>query len=76
MTQDLKNKLQPSIDAFMPLDIFKLEAYYNLHLTPSRMFRIDQRIIHQSRCAKLGRLMALQTDGYVKYLIYNEFKRT
>lgn len=55
MTQDLKNKLQLSIDAFLP---------------------IGQRISHQSRCAKLGRLMALQNDSYMKYLIYNEFKRT
>ncbi len=37
---------------------------------------IGERISHQTRCAKLGRLMALQNDSYMKYLIYNEFKRT
>ncbi len=55
MSSELKNKLQISIDAYLP---------------------IAQRISHQSRCAKLGRLMALQNDSYTKYLIYNEFKRT
>ena len=37
---------------------------------------IGERISHKSRCAKLGRLIALQSDDYLKYLIFNEFKRT
>ena len=55
MNPDLKKKLQPSIDALLP---------------------IGERISHQTRCAKLGRLMAMQNDSYTKYIIYNEYKRT
>ena len=76
MTQDLKDKLQPSIDAFLP--IVEKEKLIDLRIELNKQIFVEfnQRISHQSRCAKLARLMAMQTDGYMKYLIFNEFKRT
>ncbi len=77
MSPELKNKLQQSIDALLP--IVEKEKLIDLRIgafLPINCRCISQRIYHQSRCAKLGRLMALQTDSYTRYLIYNEFKRT
>ena len=78
MNPNLKKKLQPSIDAFLPIGEKEKLIYLSIELTKQIFgeFLHQKRISHQTRCAKLGRLLALQTDRYMKYIIYNKFKRT
>ncbi len=89
MTADLKNKLRPSIEAFIP----ELERiYYVDHNAPKHSnfgtlelpFKniqdcydsIDQRISHQIKCVKLAHLLAMQDNQIMKQIIFNKFKLT
>lgn len=53
-----------------------VELKQKTQLSIDALLPMHKRILHQIKCVKLGRLLALQNDQLMKQIIYNQFKST